>query len=323
MPVISTVVPCFNEEAAIPYFYTEICNVARHPRMEGYDFEFLFIDDGSTDGTLPLLKQLAAQDSRIRYLSFSRNFGKEAAMFAGLSEAIGDYVAVLDADLQDPPILLVDMLDYIETGDESSVRYDCAATRRVSRTGEPPIRSFFARQFYKLINRISKTEIVDGARDFRLMTRPFIDAVVQLKEYSRFSKGLFGWVGFRTKWIEYENVERVAGETKWSFFKLLLYSFEGITAFSTVPLALSSIAGFVLCLIAFLSLLVIIGKTLLWGDPVSGWPSLACIIIFASGIQLLCIGILGQYLSKTYLEVKKRPIYIVKEKNHRPSDDAQ
>lgn len=315
MPMITAVVPCFNEEAALPYFYKEICNVANHPRLTTYEFEFLFVDDGSSDGTLALLKQLSHQDSRVRYVSFSRNFGKEAAMLAGLAEATGDYVAVLDADLQDPPILIPEMLDYIENGDEDGKLYDCVATRRVDRVGEPPIRSFFARQFYKLINRISKTEIVDGARDFRLMTRPFVDAVLQLKEYNRFSKGLFSWVGFSTKWIEYENVERVAGETKWNFFKLLLYSFEGITAFSTVPLALSSVAGFLLCIAAFLALLVIIIKTLVWGDPVGGWPSLACIVIFASGIQLLCIGILGQYLSKTYLEVKDRPVYIIKEKN--------
>ena len=315
MKLLSSVAPCYNEEAAIPYFYKEICAVADHPRLKDYDFEFLFVNDGSSDGTLALLKELAAADRRVRYVSFSRNFGKEAAMLAGLTEAGGDYVTILDADLQDPPSLIPEMIDYVEVGDETGTRYDCVATRRVDRTGEPPIRSFFARQFYKLMNRISKTDIVDGARDFRFMTRPFVDALLELKEYNRFSKGLFGWVGFETKWLEYENVERVAGETKWNFFKLLLYSFEGITAFSTVPLALSSVAGIVLCMVAFLALIVIIAKTLLWGDPVSGWPSLACIIVFTAGVQLLCTGILGQYLSKTYLEVKGRPVYIIKEKN--------
>lgn len=315
MKLISVVVPCYNEEAAIPYFYKEICATAQHPRLRDYSFEFLFVNDGSSDGTLALLKQLADKDARVRYVSFSRNFGKEAALLAGLTEARGDYVTTLDADLQDPPSLLPEMIEYVETGDETGKRYDCVATRRVNRVGEPPIRSFFARRFYRIMNRISKTDIVDGARDFRFMTRPFVDALLELKEYNRFSKGLFGWVGFETKWLEYENVERVAGETKWNFFKLLLYSFEGITAFSTVPLAISSVAGIILCLIAFLALIVIIAKTLIWGDPVSGWPSLACIIVFTSGVQLLCVGILGQYLSKTYLEVKNRPVYIIKEKN--------
>lgn len=315
MKLISAVVPCYNEEAAIPYFYKEICRVADLPRLKDYDFEFLFVNDGSSDGTLALVKELAAQDDRVRYVSFSRNFGKEAAMLAGLTEAKGDYVTILDADLQDPPALIPEMIGYIEIGDETGKRYDCVATRRVNRIGEPPIRSFFARQFYKLMNHISKTDIVDGARDFRFMTRDFVNALLELKEYNRFSKGLFGWVGFETKWLEYENIERVAGETKWNFFKLLLYSFEGITAFSTVPLALSSVAGIVLCIVAFLALIIIIGKTLIWGDPVAGWPSLACLIVFTAGVQLLCVGILGQYLSKTYLEVKGRPVYIIKEKN--------
>lgn len=323
MKRISVVVPCYNEEAAIPYFYREICQVAQNPRFKDNSFEFLFIDDGSSDSTLSLLKQLSQDDSRVRYLSFSRNFGKESALLAGLTEAQGDYVATLDADLQDPPSLLLEMIDYIEKGDETGKRYDCVATRRVTRAGEPPIRSFFARQFYRLMNRISKTDIVDGARDFRFMSRPFVDALLRLKEYNRFSKGLFGWVGFETKWLEYENVKRVAGETKWSFFKLLLYSFEGITAFSTVPLALSSVAGIILCLFAFLALIVIIAKTLIWGDPVSGWPSLACLIVFTSGVQLLCVGILGQYLSKTYLEVKKRPSYIIKETNLHEQKEAK
>lgn len=313
MSLISAIVPCYNEEEALPFFYKEIVRVAA--LLPDYDFEFLFIDDGSKDNTMGVIRKLAAEDPRVRYVSFSRNFGKEAAMLAGLTEAKGDFAAIMDADLQDPPSLLPEMLSYILEGDETGKRYECVATRRVTRKGEPPIRSFFARQFYKLINHISKTEIVDGARDFRLMSRLFVDALLQLKEYNRFSKGLFSWVGFDTKWIEYENVQRVAGETKWNFFKLLMYSFEGIVAFSTVPLAISSIVGLLLCVVAFIALAVIIIKTLLWGDPVGGWPSLACILLFSAGIQLLCIGILGQYLSKTYLEVKNRPVYIIKEKH--------
>lgn len=312
MSLITAIVPCYNEQEALPFFYKEIVRVAG--LLPDHDFEFLFVDDGSKDNTMGVIRELAADDPRVRCVSFSRNFGKEAAMLAGLTESKGDFVAIMDADLQDPPALLPEMLSYILDGDENGIRYECVATRRVTREGEPPIRSFFARQFYKLINHISKTEIVDGARDFRLMSRVFVDALLELKEYNRFSKGLFSWVGFETKWIEYENIQRVAGETKWNFFKLLMYSFEGIVAFSTVPLALSSVAGLLLCVVAFIALIVIIIKTLLWGDPVGGWPSLACMLLFSAGIQLLCIGILGQYLSKTYLEVKNRPIYIVKEK---------
>ena len=308
MEKITIIVPCYNEEEVLPLFYAEVTRVAG--LMGEYDFEFLFVDDGSRDGTMKVIKDFAQQDKRVKYVSFSRNFGKESAMYAGFSHATGDYVAVMDADLQDPPALLPEMMAAIK--DEG---YDSVATRRVTRKGEPPIRSFFARQFYKLMNRISKTDIVDGARDFRFMTRDFVNALLELKEYNRFSKGLFGWVGFETKWLEYENIERVAGETKWNFFKLLLYSFEGITAFSTVPLAISSVAGIVLCIIAFLALIFIVVRTLIWGDPVAGWPSLACIIVFTAGVQLLCVGILGQYLSKTYLEVKGRPVYIIKEKN--------
>ncbi len=305
--VISLVVPCYNEEEAAPLFYQAVLPIAE--QLAGQmRMEILFVDDGSKDRTLEVIKELRARDDRVRYLSFSRNFGKEAAMYAGLHAATGDYVAIMDVDLQDPPSLLLDMVAGItEEG------YDCVATRRVSRKGEPPIRSFFARAFYRLIRRISKADIVDGARDYRLMTRKMVDAILQMQEYNRFSKGIFGWVGFRTKWIEYENVERAAGETKWSFWKLFVYSLDGIAAFSTVPLAISSVIGFIFCLIAFIMILVIILKTLIWGDPVSGWPSLACIIIFVSGVQLFCIGILGQYLSKTYLETKKRPIYIVRE----------
>lgn len=306
MEKISVVVPCYNEEEALEYFYKEICNVANE--MNQFSFEFIFVNDGSKDRTLERLKELHKHDKRVRYISFSRNFGKEAAMFAGFENAEGDYITIMDADLQDPPHMLVDMMKAIkEEG------YDCVATRRTTRKGEPPIRSFFARSFYRLINRISKTEVVDGARDFRLMTRQMVDAILSLSENNRFSKGIFGWVGFETKWLEYENVERVAGETKWSFWKLFLYSIDGIVAFSTVPLAIASVVGFILCLVSVIAIGVIITKTILWGDPVSGWPSLACIIFFVGGIQLFSIGIVGQYLSKTYLETKRRPIYIMKE----------
>ena len=271
-------------------------------------YELLFINDGSTDGTLQLLRDAARQDSHVRYLLFSRNFGKEAAMYAGLQHCKGDYAAVMDADMQDPPSLLPEMYAALRSGD-----YDSVATRRVSRDGEPPVRSFFARRFYRLMNCISDTRIEDGARDFRLMTRQMVDAILSMTEYNRFSKGIFGWVGFRTKWLPYENVERVAGQTKWSFWKLFLYSIEGITAFSTTPLAFASVIGVLFCLIAFLFICVVLVKTLLYGDPVGGWPSMMCVILFLGGIQLFCIGILGQYLAKTYLETKRRPIYIVQE----------
>ena len=278
MPILSLVVPCYNEEEAAPLFYQAVQPVAA--QLEPLQLEILFVDDGSKDGTLEVLKRLHAQDKRVRYLSFSRNFGKEAAMFAGLQASKGDYVAIMDADLQDPPSLLLDMVKGIE-----EEGYDCVATRRVSRKGEPPIRSFFARAFYRIIRRISRADIVDGARDYRLMTRKMVDAILQMQEYNRFSKGIFGWVGFRTKWLEYENVERAAGETKWSFWKLFLYSLDGIAAFSTVPLAISSVVGFLFCIIAFIMVCVIVLKTLIWGDPVSGWPSLACIIVFVSGVH--------------------------------------
>ena len=308
MKLISVVVPCYNEEAVLPLFYQEICRVA--DQMKGYRFEFLFVDDGSKDGTLPYVKKLSAEDERVKYLAFSRNFGKESAMYAGLSNAKGDYVVLMDADLQDPPALLPEMVRSIE-----EEGYDSIATRRVTRKGEPPIRSFFARRFYGLMRRISKTEIVDGARDYRMMTRQFVNSLLELGEYNRFSKGLFGWVGYKTKWLEYENVKRAAGETKWSFWKLLLYSIEGIVAFSEVPLALAAVMGLLFCLVAFVFILVIVARTLMFGDPVAGWPSLVCVILFVGGIQLFCIGILGKYMSKTYLEVKKRPIYICKETN--------
>ena len=298
MKKLSVVIPCYNEEEAVPLFYEAFLKEVQGMPVE---FELMFVDDGSRDGTLGQFEKLHALDERVHYISFSRNFGKESAMFAGMEAATGDYVAIMDVDLQDPPSLLPEMLDAIENDG-----YDCVASRRVTRKGEPPIRSFFARAFYRLINGISKTEIVDGARDFRLMTRQM--------EVGRFSKGLFSWVGFKTKWLEYENIERVAGETKWSFWKLLLYSIDGITAFSTAPLAIASFAGVLFCVIAFAMLLFFFFKTILFGDPVAGFPASICIILFLGGIQLFCIGILGQYLSKTYLETKKRPIYIVKTK---------
>jgi glucosyltransferase len=303
--LISLVVPCYNEQEAINFFYKEVCAVSSEMTA---DFEYIFVDDGSKDATLDAMRELAQNDERVHYLSFSRNFGKEAAMLAGLEAAKGDYVAVMDVDLQDPPEMLKEMYAAVKTGE-----YDCAAARRVTRDGEPPIRSFFARAFYRLINKISKTEIVDGARDFRLMTKRMVQAIISVKEYNRFSKGIFGWVGFKTKWLEYVNVERVAGETKWSFWKLFVYSIDGITAFSTVPLSISAFAGVLFCFLAFFMLIFVIVRAAIWGDPVSGWPSLVCIILLVSGVQLFSIGVLGQYLSKTYLEVKQRPQYIVAE----------
>ena len=306
MEKISIIVPCYNEEEAMPIFYEEICKVTK--KMKKVDFEFIFVNDGSKDHTLDVVRKLHKKDERVRYVSFSRNFGKEAGMYAGLEAARGDYVAIMDVDLQDPPALIEEMYETLKNED-----YDCVASRRVSRKGEPPIRSFFARCYYKLINKISKTEIVDGARDFRLMTRQMVDSILELKEYNRYSKGIFSWVGYKTKWLEYENVERVAGTTKWSFWKLFLYSLESIVAFSTVPLSIAAVMGILFCLIAFILIIVIIVKTLTVGDPVAGWPSMVCIIFFVSGIQLFCLGIIGQYLAKTYLEVKNRPIYLVKE----------
>lgn len=307
--LLSIVVPCYNEQEALPLFYNEIARVAAEMgESHGAEFEFIFVDDGSTDGTLAAARRLHEQDARVRYISFSRNFGKEAGILAGLQAAKGDYVAMLDADLQDPPALLPEMLDALLHED-----YDCAATRRTTRKGEPPIRSFFARMFYKLINKMSDADIVDGARDYRLMRRRMVDAVLSMPEYNRFSKGIFGWVGFKTKWLEYVNVERVAGETKWSFWKLFRYSLEGIIGFSTAPLALASLLGMFFCLLAFVGIVFIIVRSFFWNDPTSGWQSLACIILLCSGAQLFCIGVLGQYLAKTYMEVKHRPIYIVRE----------
>ena len=308
MEKISVIVPCYNEEESLPFFYKEMVKVMYE--MNDFSFEIIGINDGSSDNTLKELKNLANKDNRVKYISFSRNFGKEAAIYAGLENSKGEYVVMMDADLQDPPKLLPEMMKYIkEEG------YDSVATRRVTRKGEPPVRSFFARMFYKIMNKISKTEIVDGARDYRLMTRQFVNSLLELSEYNRFSKGLFGWVGYNTKWIEFENVERVAGETKWSFWKLLIYSIEGIVAFSTAPLAIAALMGILFCIIAFIFIVVIVVRTLAFGDPVSGWPSTICVILLLGGIQLLCVGILGEYLAKTYLETKKRPIYICKEKN--------
>lgn len=305
---ISIIVPCYNEEQALPYFYKEINSISK--KMKQLDFELIFVDDGSKDKTLEVLKELSLNDKRIRYYSFSRNFGKEAAMYAGLEKSKGDFVTIMDCDLQDPPELLEEMYRLItEEG------YDCVGTRRVTRKGEPPIRSFFARMFYKIINRLSKVEMVDGARDYRLMTRKMVDAIISLKEYNRYSKGLFSFVGFKTKWLEYENVERVAGETKWSFWKLFVYAIDGITAFSTVPLVLAALMGLIFCFVSFVMIIVIIVKTLVFGDAVSGWPSMVCIIFLVGGIQLFCMGIMGQYLSKTYLETKNRPIYIIGDTN--------
>lgn len=309
--LISLIVPCYNEQEALPLFYKEICKVSSDLKRDySVDFEFIFINDGSRDRTLQMLRDLSSADSRVKYISFSRNFGKEGAIYAGLENASGSYISIIDADLQDPPSLLLQMYELIRDGE-----YDCIGTRRVTRKGEPPIRSFFARCFYRLINKISNINIVDGARDFRLITRQMADAILSLREYNRFSKGIFGWVGFRTKWLEYENIERVAGSTKWSFWKLFLYSLDGITAFSTTPLSIASAFGMLFLFIAFVLILIIIWKTLVFGEPVAGYPSTMCVLFFIGGMQLFSIGILGQYLSKTYLEVKKRPIYIVQETN--------
>ncbi len=302
----SIIVPCYNEEEAIPIYYDTM--IEEFKKFDDLDFEFWFIDDGSKDKTLATVKGLQEKDERVHFVSFSRNFGKEAGIYAGLEHAKGDYVVTMDVDLQDPPKLLHDMYAAV-----SKEGYDCAATRRVDRKGEPPIRSFFARMFYKLINKISKADIVDGARDYRFMSRPMVDSILSLGEYNRFSKGIFGWVGFDTKWIPFENVERSAGETKWSFWKLFIYSIEGIVAFSTAPLSIASIMGLVCCLLSFVGVIFIFVRALIFGDPVSGWPSTICIVTMLGGIQLLCMGIIGMYLSRTYLETKHRPIYISKE----------
>ena len=304
---ISLIVPCYNEEEALPIFYRETKNVLETMPCE---HEFVFINDGSRDRTLAVLKELAGQDGCVQYLSFSRNFGKEAAMYAGFCNVTGDYVAVMDADMQDPPALLPEMLDKLLTGE-----YDSVATRRATRKGEPVIRSWFARRFYSLINKISDADIVDGARDFRLMKRSMVDAIVEMGEYNRFSKGIFGWIGFRTCWLPYENVNRVAGETKWNFWKLFKYAIDGIINFSQAPLAFASWFGMFMTVLSFVAVIFIIIRKLVFGDPVTGWASTACIITFIGGVQLFCMGIMGQYIAKTYLEVKKRPHYIVAESN--------
>lgn len=305
--LLSVIVPCYNEEENVSYFYEELMKNKDFFEERKLELELIYVDDGSSDGTVKEVKELKKAHDEVRLISFSRNFGKEAAIYAGFQKSKGDYVVMMDADLQDPPSLLPEMFKYIDEG------YDSVATRRVSRKGEPPIRSFFARQFYKLMNKISKTEIVDGARDYRLMKREVVDAILSMGEYNRFSKGIFGWVGYKTKWIEYENVERAKGETKWSFWSLFAYSVEGIIAFSTAPLTFVSLLGVVFCLLAFGLILFVLIRAIFWKDPTSGWQSLVCIISLISGVQLLCIGIVGQYLSKTYLEVKNRPKYIVKE----------
>ncbi len=307
MSLLSVICPCYNEEESVALFYRELMKNTEYFQSQNVEMELIYIDDGSKDGTVAEVKKLISEDERVHLVSFSRNFGKEAAMYAGFEKAKGDYIVTMDVDLQDPPSLLPEMFGYIKNG------YDSVATRRVSRKGEPPIRSFFARMFYRIMKKISKTEIMDGARDYRLMTRQMVDAILSMTEYNRFTKGIFGWVGFRTKWIEFENVERAKGETKWNFWKLFLYSLDGITAFSTAPLMLASMMGVFFCVLAFLMIVFIIVRKLIFGDPVSGWPSLVCIILLTSGVQFFCTGILGQYLAKTYMEVKRRPIYLVRE----------
>lgn len=307
MKLISAIVPCYNEEDNVYPFYEEFIKNQAFFKNKEMDFELIYVDDGSKDHTVDEVRKLIEKDKRVHLLSFSRNFGKEAAIYAGLEKSRGDYVVFLDADLQDPPSLLPEMFSYLEKG------YDSVATRRVTRKGEPKIRSFFARCFYRLMKKISKTEIVDGARDYRLMTRQVVDAILSMPEYNRFTKGIFGWVGYETKWLEYENIERKHGETKWSFWKLFIYSIEGITSFSTAPLAFAAFIGVLFCVLAFAFIVFTIVRAAVFGDKTSGWPSLVCIIMLVSGVQLFCMGIIGQYLAKTYLEVKRRPIYLIKE----------
>jgi glycosyltransferase involved in cell wall biosynthesis len=307
MSLLSVIVPCYNEEESVELFHTELTKNDGFFKENNIELELIYVNDGSRDSTAAEVKKLRSKDERVHLLSFSRNFGKEAAMFAGLEKSKGDYVVMMDVDLQDPPSLLPEMFKYINEG------YDSVATRRVTRKGEPPIRSFFARLFYRLMKKISQTEMMDGARDYRLMTRQMVDAILSMREYNRFTKGIFGWVGFNTKWLEYENVERAKGETKWNFWKLMKYSFEGIIAFSTVPLQIASVAGVFFCVLAFVMMIFIIVRKLIFGDPVSGWASQVCIMLMTSGVQFFCTGILGQYLARTYMEVKRRPIYIVKE----------
>ena len=306
--MISIIVPCLNEEEVLPLFYQSV--EALLPELGG-EIEYVFVDDGSSDGTLELLKAYRKQNLAVHYISFSRNFGKEAALYAGLQHATGDYVTVMDADLQDPPALLIQMKNMLDENAE----LDCVGTRRITREGEPLIRSFFAKMFYKLINKISQVEMVDGARDFRLMRRQMVDAVLEVSEYNRFSKGIFAWVGFKTKYLEYKNVERVAGKTSWNFWQLLNYSLEGIINFSDAPLTIAFWGGIVACLLAFFLIIIVIIRTLIFGDPTAGWPSMVSIILFLGGFQLLTIGILGKYIGKIFMETKKRPIYVIKEKS--------
>ncbi len=310
MSELTVIVPCKNEEEAIPLFYKELVAQTAFLEKRGTELKLIFIDDGSDDKTVEVVRNLHDTDPRVHMISFSRNFGKEAAMYAGLKAAAdSDYAVIMDADLQDPPALLEEMFSYIDQG------YDSVATRRVTRKGEPPIRSFFARRFYKVMKKLSDTEIMDGARDYRLMTNQFVTAVLSMTEYNRFTKGIFGWVGYETKWIDFENVDRSAGKTKWNFWGLVLYSLEGITAFSTKPLVLSSLIGILLCFISFVMIVFIIVRWLIFRDPVAGWPSLMTVIVFVGGLQFFCTGILGQYIAKAYLEVKERPLYIKDEKN--------
>lgn len=306
---VSIVIPCYNEQETLPTIYKAITETMG--TIPAYDYEILLVDDGSKDRTNVMMKELAGEDEHVRYFSFSRNFGKEAAIYAGLCNAKGDFVTTMDADMQDPPALLPEMIRVLEEED-----YDSVATRRVSRKGEPIIRSFFSRSFYKVIRKISDVDIADGARDYRMMTRKMTDSVIALSENNRFSKGIFAWVGYQTKWLEFENVERVAGETKWSFWKLLKYSLDGITNFSNMPLMISSYMGMLLTFFSFVAIVFIVVRKLIFGDPVSGWPSLVCIVTLLGGIQLFCMGIMGQYLSKTYMEVKRRPHYIIRETNN-------
>ena len=309
MDKISIIIPCFNEEEALPIYYTEMKKVMDTMKKQT-DFELIFVDDGSSDRTYKIMKELHRKDGRCQYLSFSRNFGKEAAIYAGLQNAGGNYAAIMDVDLQDPPSLLPEMYRILK-----EEPYDSVATRRSTRKGEPKIRSFLSKEFYNVINKISKTEIVSGARDYRLMNRAMVDSILSVSEYNRFSKGIFAWVGYDTKWLEFQNVERSAGETKWSFWKLVRYSFDGIINFSDVPLKISSYLGLVLTVVSFIAIIAEIVRALVFGDPVAGWPSLVCIVTCIGGIQLFCMGIMGQYIAKTYMEVKRRPHYIIKESN--------
>lgn len=313
MPLLSLIVPCYNEQDVLHLFMEELDRVL--PTLEDTESEIIFVNDGSSDDTLEIMRELSGSHANVRYLSFSRNFGKESAILAGLAASRGDWAAVMDADLQDPPALLPQMLKAIrEEG------YDCAGTRRVNREGEPPIRSFFARMFYRFINHISDTKLVDGARDYKLLSRKAVNAILSMPEYNRFSKGLYEWIGFRTKWFEFKNVERAAGETKWSFWKLFRYSLEGIMGFSTQPLSLASLMGLLFMFISILSIIVLGVRQFVYHNSVDGWTSMTCIILLISGIQLFCFGIFGQYLAKMYMELKRRPHYIIAEQSEDPKN---